>query len=371
MASVVQPPVAVSAPKKRKKPAAAVVVPDRAIPSPASPAQAPVKAKKKKNPAAAPAAVPSVAVVPPSEEAPKPKKKRAKPTPQAKPSGEVVGLSKLVNGRPESRLDERTRIFQRSENEEWINENFLNAAYERSSRQRSLLTKENIDSTKRKIEWKYVVKRNKIKDSLTPDLEARLAAQQQTEWETTKKIFDRTTSSMNTNYYFGLEPDEEAKLIHWRKKKNPPPSGAVPEPASSGYLLFYKENRPAFVENNANKSFGEIGTMVGAAWRALGEDAQAAYNARAKANKEKRLSQDASVAAVTAAATASKDDMEDDDEEDEDEQEEPTPPPPPPAPKAKSGPEKPKKPTAKAAAPPPPAAAQDDDEDGDDPDQAF
>ena len=45
----------------------------------------------------------------------------------------------------------------------------------------------------------------------------------------------------------------------------------------AGYMLFAKETRPIVKEENPTFTFGEIGKEMGARWRALSDEAKAAY----------------------------------------------------------------------------------------------
>ncbi|KAL7446057.1 hypothetical protein ACHAXH_009669 [Discostella pseudostelligera] len=45
----------------------------------------------------------------------------------------------------------------------------------------------------------------------------------------------------------------------------------------TGYMVFAKEMRPKVLEENSGLSFGEVGKELGKRWRALSDEAKAAY----------------------------------------------------------------------------------------------
>jgi len=67
-----------------------------------------------------------------------------------------------------------------------------------------------------------------------------------------------------------------------KKDKNAPKS------APSAYVLFCQEERPKLTKANPNLSFGELGTQLGAAWKALSEDEKQPFN-----DKHKQLKKEA------------------------------------------------------------------------------
>ncbi|KAI8923664.1 high mobility group box domain-containing protein [Entophlyctis helioformis] len=66
-----------------------------------------------------------------------------------------------------------------------------------------------------------------------------------------------------------------------RAKKDP----NAPKKPLSAFMIFSQENRAKIKEDNPEASFGEIGKLLGAAWRELSEKGKQVYNEKAEEDK--------------------------------------------------------------------------------------
>jgi len=114
-----------------------------------------------------------------------------------------------------------------------------------------------------------------------------------------------------------------------KKEKKDPLS---PKKGLSSYMCYFKENREKIKSQNPDAEFGDIGRLIGAAWKSLDEDQKAVYEALSKKDKKRYENDMAKYEAgeeleapkpKTAKKTAPKKTKEelDDDEDDEDEEE--------------------------------------------------
>jgi len=68
-----------------------------------------------------------------------------------------------------------------------------------------------------------------------------------------------------------------------KKKKDP----NAPKRGASSYMLFMKEQRQRIVAENPGAKFGEIGKLVGEAFKALSEEEKRKYEVMAEKDKER------------------------------------------------------------------------------------
>jgi len=77
--------------------------------------------------------------------------------------------------------------------------------------------------------------------------------------------------------------DEEEKKKPAKKKRKKDPN--APKKHASAYFHFSKKTRPKIKEDNPTASFGEIGKLLGAAWKALPAEDKKPYEASAAEDK--------------------------------------------------------------------------------------
>jgi len=70
-----------------------------------------------------------------------------------------------------------------------------------------------------------------------------------------------------------------------RKKKKKDVN--APKKPSSGFMWFSKETRPKIKEKNPAATFGELGKLIGEAWRAMSEDDKKPFMKKAEEDKER------------------------------------------------------------------------------------
>jgi hypothetical protein len=80
------------------------------------------------------------------------------------------------------------------------------------------------------------------------------------------------------------EGDDAAKMAKKATKKAKDPN--APKPAPTAYNLFNKENRALLAAANPDADFGEMGKIVGAAWKALSTDESNVYVDKARELKK-------------------------------------------------------------------------------------
>ncbi|KAJ3260980.1 Non-histone chromosomal protein 6 [Boothiomyces macroporosus] len=67
-------------------------------------------------------------------------------------------------------------------------------------------------------------------------------------------------------------PTEEGKKKKGTKAKKDPDA---PKKPLSAFMIYSKENRQRIKEENPSATFGEMGKLIGNAWKELGEDDKA------------------------------------------------------------------------------------------------
>lgn len=97
-------------------------------------------------------------------------------------------------------------------------------------------------------------------------------------------------------------PEEGGKKKRAKKDKN------APKGALSAFMLFSKERRPSIVLQNPGTSFGEVGKLVGAAWKAADAEERAPFEAAAKIDKARAAREMAAYKAGVTSAPAEEDD---------------------------------------------------------------
>ncbi|HBS53639.1 MAG TPA: hypothetical protein DD806_06540 [Flavobacterium sp.] len=68
-----------------------------------------------------------------------------------------------------------------------------------------------------------------------------------------------------------------------KEKKDP----LAPKKGMSSYMFFFKENREKIKSQNPDAEFGEIGKLIGAAWKSLDEDQKAVYEEMSQQDKKR------------------------------------------------------------------------------------
>ena len=87
-----------------------------------------------------------------------------------------------------------------------------------------------------------------------------------------------------------------------KAKKDP----LAPKKGLSPFMIFNKENREKIKTTNPEASFGDIGKLIGTAWKALNEKQKAVYTQKAEVDKERYVTESAAyteVGTVTATET--------------------------------------------------------------------
>lgn len=74
-----------------------------------------------------------------------------------------------------------------------------------------------------------------------------------------------------------------------KEKKDP----LAPKKGLSPFMIFNKENREKIKTANPNATFGDIGKLIGAAWKALNEKQRAVYTQKAEADKQRYVTESA------------------------------------------------------------------------------
>jgi hypothetical protein len=109
--------------------------------------------------------------------------------------------------------------------------------------------------------------------------------------EMKKDILDACRKAMDPS-----TATEPAKKI--KKVKDP----NAPKPALQPYMLFCKEKRISVVDANPGKAFGQIGKLLGSAWKALSDTDKAHFVAMAEADKTRYATEIASYVPTTTVA---------------------------------------------------------------------
>ena len=92
--------------------------------------------------------------------------------------------------------------------------------------------------------------------------------------------------------YLSLKSENEElkskiKKMEKKVKVKTPKDPNAPKKPSSAYMMFAKESRGQLVVDNPHASFGEIGKLMGAQWKSLGEEQKSAWQLKAVADKER------------------------------------------------------------------------------------
>lgn len=72
-----------------------------------------------------------------------------------------------------------------------------------------------------------------------------------------------------------------------KKVKDP----LAPKKALSGFMLFSNDHRVKIKESNPEATFGEVGRLVGEAWKALNDKQKAVYTKRSETDKQRYLAE--------------------------------------------------------------------------------
>lgn len=84
-------------------------------------------------------------------------------------------------------------------------------------------------------------------------------------------------ASATHRMYLTVQELQGGKPAHVPKAKADP---NAPKKALSAYMLFAAENRATIKETNPTATFSELGKLIGEAWKALSDDAKAAYKVK-------------------------------------------------------------------------------------------
>ncbi|KAJ3269404.1 Non-histone chromosomal protein 6 [Terramyces sp. JEL0728] len=79
-------------------------------------------------------------------------------------------------------------------------------------------------------------------------------------------------------------PTDEGKKKKTTKAKKDP---NAPKKGLSAFMIYSQENRPRIKEENPNATFGEMGKLLGNAWKELNEEDKAEYTDKAAKDKER------------------------------------------------------------------------------------
>jgi len=82
-------------------------------------------------------------------------------------------------------------------------------------------------------------------------------------------------------------PKEEKPKVATEKKKRTKKDPNAPKKALSAFMIFSQENRSKIKEANPDASFGQLGKLIGQAWKALDESEKEPYTAKAEQEKER------------------------------------------------------------------------------------
>jgi hypothetical protein len=74
-----------------------------------------------------------------------------------------------------------------------------------------------------------------------------------------------------------------------KEKKDP----LAPKKGLSPFMIFNKENREKIKTSNPEATFGDIGKLIGTAWKALNDKQKAVYTQKAEADKERYATESA------------------------------------------------------------------------------
>lgn len=91
-----------------------------------------------------------------------------------------------------------------------------------------------------------------------------------------------------------------------KKTKDP----LAPKKSLSGFMMFSNEHRSSVKESNPEATFGEIGRLVGQAWKELEPKSKSVYTGRAETDKQRYLSEFERYTAGTATVTATESESE-------------------------------------------------------------
>ncbi|KAI8855342.1 high mobility group box domain-containing protein [Chytridium lagenaria] len=101
-------------------------------------------------------------------------------------------------------------------------------------------------------------------------------------------------------------PKAKSTKVSSRKKKDP----NAPKKPMSPYLIWSNENRARIKEENPDAGFGDIGKLLGAEWKQVGESEKEAYKKMADKDKARYEKE---VKTYKSAAAEEEDDEEEDD----------------------------------------------------------
>lgn len=85
-----------------------------------------------------------------------------------------------------------------------------------------------------------------------------------------------------------------------KEKKDP----LAPKKGLSPFMIFNKENREKIKISNPNATFGDIGKLIGTAWKALNEKQKAVYTQKAETDKERYVTESAAYTVVDTTVAA-------------------------------------------------------------------
>jgi hypothetical protein len=98
----------------------------------------------------------------------------------------------------------------------------------------------------------------------------------------TRKILFKEDTKENAAVITMTETPFDMPKGKGKKEKKDPLS---PKKGLSSYMCYFKENRERIKSENPDAEFGEIGKLIGAAWKALDEDEKAVYEQMSEKDK--------------------------------------------------------------------------------------
>lgn len=113
-----------------------------------------------------------------------------------------------------------------------------------------------------------------------------------------KKLVKKDTEEVKKLYYVQDSKEADKKSVYMtsvpfvmpvsgktKKVKDP----LAPKKSLSGFMLFSNDNRSKIKEANPDATFGEVGKLVGDAWKALNDKQKAVYTTRSETGKQEYL----------------------------------------------------------------------------------
>eukprot|EP00010_Vexillifera_abyssalis_P002858 CAMPEP_0201552090 /NCGR_PEP_ID=MMETSP0173_2-20130828/13675_1 /ASSEMBLY_ACC=CAM_ASM_000268 /TAXON_ID=218659 /ORGANISM="Vexillifera sp., Strain DIVA3 564/2" /LENGTH=213 /DNA_ID=CAMNT_0047962509 /DNA_START=26 /DNA_END=667 /DNA_ORIENTATION=- len=111
----------------------------------------------------------------------------------------------------------------------------------------------------------------------------------QEEYNLLKIQYQKDLAAFKETHPLLEEDDEDAKPAAKKQKVRKTKDPNRPKRPLSGFLIYSGEHRAGIKEKNPEASFGEMGKILGAQWKALSEDEKKPYMEKAAILKEEYL----------------------------------------------------------------------------------